>query len=41
MKGFDLKKELKKWKVQIILIVVCAVLSLIVIGLIKKVIILV
>ena len=40
MKGFDLKKELKKWKVQIILIVVCAVLSLIVIGLIKKVIIL-
>lgn len=40
MKGFDLKKELKKWKVQIILIVACAVLALIVIGLIKKVIIL-
>ena len=40
MKDFDLKKELKKWKVQIILIVACAVLALIVIGLIKKVIIL-
>ena len=35
MKGFDLKKELKKRKVQIILIIACAVLSLTVIGLIK------